>query len=59
MKKLIKTNIIKARRFNNTVRYIDDLLVLNNPSFKDAIKDIHPTELQLKKTTENVTALPT
>ena len=57
MKKLIKTNIIKARRFNNTMRYIDDLLVLNNPSFEDAIKDIYPTELQLKKTTENVTAL--
>ena len=49
MKKLIKTNIIKARRFNNTMRYIDDLLVLNNPSFEDAIKDIYPTELQLKK----------
>ena len=57
MKKLIKTNIIKARRFNNTMRYIDDLLVLNNLSFEDAIKDIYPTELQLKKTTENVTAL--
>ena len=39
------------------MRYIDDLLVLNNPSFEDAIKDIYPTELQLKKTTENVTAL--
>ena len=49
MKRLIKTNIIKARRFNNTMRYIDDLLVLNNPSFEDAINDIFPTELQLKK----------
>ena len=57
MKKLIKTNIIKARRFNNTMRYIDDLLVLNNPSFENAIKYIYPTELQLKRTTENVTAL--
>ena len=54
---MIKTNIIKARRFNNTMRYIDDLLVLNNPSFEDAIKNIYPTELHLKKTTENVTAL--
>ena len=51
MKKLIKANI------NNTIRYIDDLLVLNNPSFEDAINYIYPTELQLKKTTENVTAL--
>ena len=39
MKKLIKTNIIKARRFNNTMRYIDDLLVLNNPSFEDEVCD--------------------
>ena len=30
------------------MRYIDDLLVLNYPSFEDAIKDIYPTELQLK-----------
>ena len=57
VKKLIKTNIIKARRFNNTMRYIDDLLVLNNPSIEDTINDIYPTELQLKKTTENATAL--
>ena len=36
-------------RVNNTMRYINDLLVLNNPSFEDAIKDIYPTELQLRK----------
>ena len=35
MKKLIKTNFLQARRFNKTVRYIDDLLTLNNPGFSD------------------------
>ena len=39
------------------MRYIDDLLVLNNTNFNDAINDIYPPELQLKKTTENTTAL--
>ena len=57
MKSLIKSNILMARKFNNTMRYIDDLLVLNNTNFNDAINDIYPPELQLKKTTENTTAL--
>ena len=55
MKNLIK-NIILAK-FNNTMRYIDDLLTLNNNQFDAAIKDIYPQELQLKKTTECATAL--
>ena len=57
MKSLIKSNILMARKFNNTMRYIDDLLVLNNTNFNDAINDIYSPELQLKKTTENTTAL--
>ena len=43
MKNLIKNNIILA----NTMRYIDDLLTLNNPAFDNAIDDIYPPELQL------------
>ena len=43
-----------ARKFNNTMC---DLLVLNNTNFSDAIQDIYPSELQLKKTTESTTAL--
>jgi hypothetical protein len=43
----------KARAFSNTFRYIDDLLTLNNPSFENAINEIYPPELVLKKTTEN------
>ena len=52
MKELIKNNIIMARKFNCTMRYIDDLLALNNKNFEGAISDIYPPELQLKKTTE-------
>ena len=58
MKNLIKDNIWVARSFNNTMRYIDDLLTLNNNTrFQNAIDDIYPTELQLKKTTECPTEL--
>ena len=57
MKNLIKNNIILAKKFNNTMRYIDDFLTLNNTQFDAAIQDIYPQELQLKKTTENATAL--
>ena len=54
MKSLIKSIIHMARRLNNT---IDDLLVLNNTNFGDAIQYIYPSDLQLKKTTESTTAL--
>ena len=57
MKNLIKNDIILAKKFNTTMRYIDDLLTLNNTQFDAAIQDIYPQELQLKKTTENATAL--
>ena len=53
----MKNNIWAAKRFNNTMRYIDDLLILNNRGFDDAIDDIYPPELELKKTTECSTAL--
>ena len=44
MKNLIKNNIILAKKFNNTMRYIDDLLTLNNNQFDAAIKDIYPVK---------------
>ena len=40
MKNLIKQDIWAARRFNNTVRYIDDLLPCNNRGLECAIDDI-------------------
>ena len=39
------------------MRYIHDHPVLNDTNFSDAIQDIHPSELQLKKTTESTTSL--
>ena len=39
--------------FTNIVRYIDDLLTLNNPSFEVEITNIYPPELSFKKTTES------
>ena len=43
----MRDNLCIAKRFSDTVRYIDDLLTLNNNSF-----EITP-ELTLKKTTES------
>ena len=40
-------NLIEA--FNNTSRYLDDVLNLDNPYFADHIADIYPSELQLNK----------
>ena len=58
MKSLIKNNnIILAKKFNCTMRYIDDLLALNNSSFACKTSDIYPRELILKKTTECPTTL--
>lgn len=39
--------------FNNTYRYLDDILSLNNPTFSNFITDIYPSELTLNKS--NVT----
>lgn len=46
-----------AKAFSNTFRYIDDLLTLNNPCFKEKISDIYPPQLKLKRTTEAVDRL--
>ena len=39
------------------MRYIDDLLTLNNSGFACNIDDIYPPELEFKKTTECPTTL--
>ena len=54
MKGLIKTNINFAKRFSTTVRYIDDLLILNNTRFQEEIPNIYPV---LKRTTESLCEL--
>ena len=57
MRNLIKTNLLRAKSFCNTMRYIDDLLALNNKFFHSAIEDIYPVMLKLKKTSESSTTL--
>ena len=46
-----------AKKFGTTMRYIADLLILNNNMFHSAVVDMHPDELKLKKTTESSTTL--
>ena len=52
MKAKLKQNSQVAKLFSNTFRYIDDLLMLNNPMFKQEISNIYPLQLELKRTTD-------
>ena len=36
-------------KFNDTSRYLDDILTIDNPTFAEHIPDIYPRELQLNK----------
>jgi hypothetical protein len=50
--KLLKINEKKlARSFNFTIRYIEDVLSLNNSRFGDFVDRINPIELEIKDTT--------
>ena len=40
-----QTDIIEA--FNSTSRYLDDLLIVDNPYFEQMVGQIYPTELHL------------
>ena len=40
-------------KFNNTFRYLDDILALNNDDFSMYIKEIYPVELTLNKANTN------
>ena len=52
--KLIKEGKRKlARKFNQSYRYIDDLISFNNKRFKEFISDIYPKELTISETTES------
>ena len=53
MKKLMKKNLCVAKKFNDTIRYIDDLLTVNNSKFEKEICNIYPPELTLKRTSES------
>ena len=48
--KFRKENYIASRKLNNTFRFIDDLITINdNNIFEANIHNIYPNELQLKK----------
>ena len=51
-----QTNNIEA--FNSTSRYLDDLLNIDNPYFKQMVGQIYPTELQLNKANSSDTEAP-
>ena len=44
----MKKNLCVAKKFNDTIRYIDDLLTVNNSKFEKEIYNIYPPELTLK-----------
>ena len=51
-----QSDIIEA--FNSTSRYLDDLLNINNPYFKQIVDQIYPTEIQLNKANSSDTEAP-
>ena len=46
MRALMKSNLGMVKRFCNTVRYIDDLLALNNKKFEEEIVNIYSGALR-------------
>ena len=51
-----QADVIEA--FNSTSRYLDDLLDIDNPYFKQMVCQIYPTELQLNKANSSKTEAP-
>ena len=43
---------------NSTLRYLDDLLNINNPYFAEMVCQIYPTELPLNKVNPSDTEAP-
>jgi hypothetical protein len=51
---LTLNEMLLARSFNITFRYIDDVLSINHCKFGDFFYRIYPMELELKDTTDTV-----
>ena len=51
-----QADVIKA--FNSTSRYLDDLLIIDNPYFEGMVNQIYPPELQLNKANTSDTEAP-
>ena len=48
-----KSNKMLAKAFNLTSRYIDNLVSINDPRFKQFLKDIYPEELVVSEMAES------
>ena len=53
LRSMKKSNEKLAKAFNLTSRYIDDLISVNNPRFKQFLEDIYPEELVVSETSES------
>ena len=51
-----QADVVEA--FNSTLRYLDDLLNIDNPYFAQMVSQIYPTELQLNKANPSDTQAP-
>ena len=51
-----QADIMKA--FNSTSRYLDDLLIIDNPYFEGIVNQIYPPELQMNKANTSDTEVP-
>jgi hypothetical protein len=45
-----------AEAFNSTLRYINDVLSINNEQFHSYVDSIYPSELEIDDTTESSTS---
>lgn len=54
--KVTQADIIDS--FNNTSRYLDDILNIDNPYFDNLVSSIYPIELQLNKTNSSDVSAP-
>ena len=52
LRSMKKSNKKLAKAFNLISCYIDDLIGINNPRFKQFLKDIYPEELVVSETSE-------
>ena len=53
LRSMKKSNKKVAKAFNLTSRYTDDLISINNPRFKQFLKDIYQEELVVSETSES------
>ena len=52
LRSIKKSNKKLAKAFNLTSCYINDLISINNPKFKQFLQDIYPEELVVSETSE-------